>query len=158
MYLVAVAKANIRAQARNKTMSDQIHVGSVVIATKDIRTHDIVKGEKLIVSCIRTDLIQVHGKYSSLQCYIPIESVVLESDFDGINNDKLNAANNAVLYARASAQGALNEFLPVLEAAKQFIEGKTHSNACHLHKKFVDLLSSMHFLECELEYLSTLKE
>jgi hypothetical protein len=140
-------------------MSNQIQVGSNVVAIKNAPDHDVVKGDKLIVSEIRTDLVYVHAKYSSLYCCIPIDCVVHEHEY---NNPelyaKIESANKAVEYARASAQGALNEFLPILEDAKQFIEGKTHSNACSLHKKFVDLLSSMHFLECELEHLSTLKE
>lgn len=73
-------------------------------------------------------------------------------------DDYKESANKEVEYARASVQYSLNEFLPVLETAKQFIEGKTHSNAFSLHKKFVDLLSSMHILECEIVHLSTLKE
>ena len=136
-------------------MKNEIQIGSNVVAIKHVPNHDIVKGDKLIVSDIRTDLVCVGSRH----CWVPINSIVHEHEH---NNPELYAniasANKAVEYARESAQGALNEFLPVLEAAKQFIEGKMHSNACSLHKKFVDLLSSMHFLECEIEHLSTLKE
>jgi hypothetical protein len=116
-------------------MKNEIQIGSNIVAIKNVPDHDVVKGDKLIVSEIRTDLVYVHAKYSSLYCWIPIDCVVHEHEY---NNPELYAniasANKAVEYARESAQGALNEFLPELETAKQFIEGKTHSNACHLHK------------------------
>jgi len=132
-----------------------IELYSEVVFVKDIPLYGIKCGEKAyVIADITSNDVLIRNNKNGYTNWVVKDTLMLASIYA---NKEISFINDNINSARVSAQGALVEFLSALESTKQFIEGKLQCNSDLLHKKFVDLLSAIHYLDRQMELLSDLK-